>query len=111
MKTQLLHSVKAMTVMAVISGAIAINGSAAAITTQSDIVTTTIDIRDLETDRGLAKIYKSLTRRAKKACTASGAKSVSTRVAEQTCTKNLLIEFVQNVDDVRLTRYHEKMQS
>jgi len=111
MKTHLLNSVKALTATALISGGIALSVPAAAITTQADIVTTTIDTRDLETDRGVEKIYKSLARRAESACRTPGSKSLSSKQIESVCTENLLIDFVQDVDDARLTSYHEKMQS
>lgn len=111
MKNYLLNSVKALTATALISGGIAISVPAYAISTQGEKVTTTIDIRDLETDRGIAKIYKSLERRAESACETPGTKSVNSRQAEEACTENLLIDFVQDVGDARLTGYHEKMQS
>jgi len=111
MKTDLLNSVKALGATALISCGIALSAPAFAITTQADIVTTTIDIRDLETDYGVAKIYKSLARRAEKACATWGTRSISARQAEDVCAGKLLIDFVQDVDDERLTRYHEKMQS
>ena len=111
MKTHIFNAAKFLTATALISGGIALSVPAAAITTHTDIVTTTIDIRDLETDRGVAKIYKTLVRRADSACKTPGSKSVSMRQAEDVCAENLLIDFVQDVDDVRLTNYHEKMQS
>lgn len=111
MKAHLLNSVKALGAAAFISGAIALSAPAAAITSQADIVTTKIDIRDLETDRGVAKVYKSLARRAKSACTSSGTKSIQAKAAEKTCADKLLIDFVQDVSDERVTTYHQKMHS
>lgn len=111
MKTYLLNTAKAFAATTMIAGGIAVTAPAYAISTQADIVTTKIDIRDLETDYGIAKVYKALSRRAKSACTTPGAKALSSRQAEEACTENLLIDFVQDVDDERLTRYHENMQS
>lgn len=111
MKTHLIKSTKAITAIAFLAGGIAVTVPAVAITTSADIVTTTIDVRDLETDHGVARIYKTLERRAKAACWSTGAKSIRTRVLEKDCAKDLLIDFVQNVDDARLTNYHQKMQS
>jgi len=111
MKTYLLNSTKALSALALISGALAVTAPAIAAPTQTHIVTTTIDARDLETDRGVAKIYKTLARRAENACSTSGHKPISARRAEDACAQDLLIDFVQDVDDERLTSYFEKMQS
>jgi len=111
MKTHLLNSVKALAATALISGGIALSAPAYAISTQAETVTTKIDIRDLETDRGVERIYEALARSAKAACSAPGTKSIGTRIAEKSCTEGLLIDFVQDVDDARLTSYHQKMQS
>jgi len=111
MKTHLLNSVKALTATALISGGIALSVPASATASQADIVTTKIDIRDLETDRGIAQIYKSLARRAESACRTSGQKSIHARNVENLCTDDLLIDFVQDVGDDRLTAYYERMNS
>ena len=111
MKTPILNSVKALTVTALMGSGIALSVPAAAITTQGDTITAKIDIRDLETNRGVAKIYKSLSRRAENACKTTGNKSLDARRTEKTCTENLLIDFVQDVGDDRLTSYHQKMNS
>lgn len=111
MKTHLLNSVKALTVAALMTGGIAITTPAYAINTQADIITTKIDLRDLKTERGVERIYKSLSRRADSACKTPGPKPIENRVAENKCAKNLLIEFVQDVDNPRLTKYYIKMQS
>ena len=97
--------------MAFISGGIAISVPAAAIAPQADIVTTTIDIRDLETDRGVAKVYKSLSRRAERACASPGVKSMRTKQADDACAESLLIDFVQDVGHETLNDYHQKMHS
>jgi len=111
MKTHILNSVKALTATALISGGMALSAPAYAINAQGDKVTTKIDLRDLETDRGITRVYEALARRAKNACTTRGAKPIANRIAEKACTENLLIDFVQDVGNDRLTAYHEKMQS
>jgi len=111
MKNHILNAAKALTATVLISGGIALAAPAYAISTQADQVITKIDLRDLETDYGVAKVYAALERRAKNACSTPGAKSIGTRIVDRNCTKNLLIDFVEDVDDARLTVYHEKMQS
>jgi len=111
MKTYILNSMKAITATALISGGIALSAPTFAITPQGDLVTTKIDIRDLETDRGIAKVYEFLARRAEIACVTSGNRSLSTRKIEDACTENLLTDFVQDVDDTHLTAYYQKMSS
>jgi len=111
MKTYLIHSIKALTATALISGGIALAAPAYAISAQSDQITTKIDIRDLETDYGVAKVYEALERRAESACRTPGMKSISSRNAEEVCAEDLLVDFIQDVDDGRLTSYHEKMQN
>ena len=111
MKTHLLNSVKVLTATALISGGIALSVPAYAISMQSEKVTTKIDVRDLETDHGVAKIYAALSRRAKSACTAPGTKTIKARLEEKECAENLLTDFVQDVGDERLTTYYQKMHS
>ena len=111
MKMHQINSMRAIIAMAFIAGGTAMTVPATAITTSADIVTTTIDVRDLETEHGVERIYKALERRAKAACWSTGSRSIKARIAERDCAKTLLIDFVQDVDDVRLTSYYQKMQS
>jgi len=111
MKTHLSNSIKVLSVTALLSGGIALSMPAEAISNQVDTITTKIDIRDLETDYGIAKIYAALERRAESACYTAGVKGLSIRNADKICAEDLLVDFVQDVGDDRLTRYHEKMQS
>ena len=111
MKTHLLHSIKALAATALIGGGVALTAPAYAISPQSDTVTTTIDVRDLKTDYGIAKVYESLERRAETACATAGIKGLSAKNSEKICAEDLLIDFVQDVGHDRLTQYHENMQS
>ena len=111
MKTYIANSAKSLIAAAFISAGVALSAPAYAMVGPNDIVTTTIDVRDLETDRGVKHVYKSLERRAESACYTVGAKSLNDRNAEKTCAEDLLIDFVLNVDNERLSAYHVKMQS
>lgn len=111
MKTHLSNTIKILTTTALIGGTIAATTPAYAIPTIGETVTTTIDARDLKTERGVAKIYQALERRAENACSASGSRGLGARSLEKECAQNLLMEFVQDIGDNSLTNYYEKMQS
>lgn len=111
MKTYILNSGKALGVLALMGGTLAFNAPAFATSAQVEIVTTTIDARDLKTHHGVERIYNTLENRAESACTTPGHKPLNVRQAEVSCKQNLLMSFVQNVDDERLTAYYVKMHS
>jgi len=90
MKTHLLNSAKALTATALITGGIALTTPAYAITTQSDQVTTKIDVRDLQSERGIERVYKALANRAESACITRGNKSLNARKVEDACVERLL---------------------
>jgi len=82
-----------------------------AISAQQDTVTTKIDLRDLETQRGIEKTYAALTRKAEISCTVPGQQPLEMRIFARDCTAKLLAEFIEDVDNIQLSAYHVKMTS
>jgi len=66
-----------------------------------------INAVDLESDRGIQRVYSYLTDQAEQACESPGRSSIATRQFEKTCTEGLLSSFIEDVNDERLTNYHK----
>jgi|GEM_PF-6950268 len=62
---------------------------------------------DLATDGGIARVYSRLHERAERACSYQGISRVQDVKFQLTCTQDLLSDFVQNVDNKRLTQYYK----
>lgn len=80
--------------------------SPAAFATSADKVSVKIDTRYLETDWGVEKIYKSLSKTAKNACDTGSAHDISARKYERDCMTDLLDDFIKSADHDKLTTYH-----
>jgi len=108
---QIPYTLKAIAIAAFIAASCGIMTPAYAINTQSDLVATTIDSRDLQTDHGIAKVYKSLERRAEAACDSQGKRTLTQRNFEKLCMQSLLNDFIVDVNHDGLTSYYNAMQS
>ncbi len=102
---------KGLLVAAMIAGGGLITSSAHAINAPTQTVSVKIDMRDLKTEKGVERVYKTLSYKAKTSCTTSGAKPISQKIEERACTERLLTEFVENIDHERLNAYHARMQA
>lgn len=69
-------------------------------------VSVKIDRRDLETPRGVTQVYAKLKHRADSACARQGVTPLENARLKKPCSAALLSEFVTNIDDERLTKYH-----
>ena len=69
-------------------------------------VETRVKVIDLETEQGLIRVYEQLKKTAEKECRVDGVMSLDERRLAKACAKNLLDDFVNSVDDLRLTRLH-----
>ena len=99
------HLIKTTTIALIAGGAFALTTPALA-NPAADIVTTTIDKRDLATEYGVERVYNALSRKAETSCERAGLVPMSIKRAEQACTRQLLEDFVSDVDNTSLTRYH-----
>ena len=99
------HLIKTTTIALIAGGAFALTTPALA-SPAADIVTTTIDKRDLTTEYGVERVYNALSRKAETSCERAGLVPMSIKRAEQACTRQLLEDFVFDVDNGNLTRYH-----
>jgi len=106
-KTQILN---ALIAGAFITASLGVMSPAYAINAQTDTVSAIIDTRDLETDYGIVKVYKSLEHRAELACESPGLRSLAERNSEKSCTQSLLDDFIVNVGHDGLTAYYEARQ-
>lgn len=99
--------IKTTTAAFVIGGTFAIATPALAGPQTQDIVTTTIDQRDLATEYGVERVYKALARKAKVSCTTRGRVSIAVKRVEEQCVKDLLEDFIYDVSHESLTHYYE----
>ena len=97
--------IKTTTLAIIIGGSVAITTPALA-SPATEIVTTTIDQRDLATDYGVERVYKALERKAETSCKTPGRVPITVRNFENQCAQQLLEDFVIDVDNGNLTRYH-----
>jgi len=102
---------KGLLAVALLTSGVALTSPAYAINAQQEKVSVSIDARDLETDRGVERIYRTLSKKAENSCVTPGVKSVSDRMIEKACVKRLLTEFIVDVDHVKLNAYHAAYSS
>lgn len=96
-------------ITAVLVGGLMLTGvSAQALMPSQNTVDVRIDLRDLATERGVANVYKQMTRRAKTVCAVSSQRILTDKRAAKTCATDILAEFVTELDDERITAYHKK---
>jgi len=72
----------------------------------SDEVRVEIDSRYLETDWGVEKVYKTLSKKAESACTFGSTGTLHARMTKRDCMSDLLDDFIESADHERLTTYH-----
>lgn len=106
MKTYLLNSARTLAVLSALGATAAMTMPAHAITGQTEEVSVKIDARDLVTDRGVERVYKTLAKKAENACETPGTRGVADSAAEKACARQLLGEFIENVDSAKLTSYY-----
>ena len=106
MKTYLINSTRTFVILGAFGAAAAMTIPAHAISPQADTISVKIDKRDLATDRGVTQVYKTLAHKAKSSCETAGTRGIAVRLAERECAKQLLREFVENADSVKLTSYY-----
>ncbi|MEP3890689.1 MAG: UrcA family protein [Hellea sp.] len=106
MKTYLLNLVKTLAVLGAFSATAAMTTSAHAISPQSEEVSVKIDARDLVTERGVERVYNTLARKAERACETTGTRGIAESSVEKLCARQLLSEFIADVDSVKLTSYY-----
>ena len=106
MKTNLLSSARTLAILGAFSATAAMTIPAYAISPQTEEVSVKIDARDLVTERGIERVYKTLAKKAKNSCETSGTRGIAENLAEKACAKELLREFVKNADSVKLTTYY-----
>jgi len=94
---------------AVIAAAAFVPTAASASITGVDEVTTKIDKRDLKSDYGIKRVYKTLSRKADISCGVNDGASLSQRNAARTCAAHLLGSFVNDLNHQGLTQYHRAM--
>jgi UrcA family protein len=101
-----------MSMRLIASSTIAIGFLAAAAAPQSasaeetHIVEFRFQADELQAPRGAERVYRSLDRKAKSACFTSGRKSLREATLERECYENLVAEFVEKIDDSRLSALH-----
>jgi len=98
--------IKTTTIALLIGGTFAITTPALA-SPVVDTVTTTIDQRDLATDYGVERVYKALERKAEDSCDYSRRITLAAKRFEDECTRQLLEDFVFDIDNSALTQYHK----
>jgi len=69
-------------------------------------VETRVKVIDLETEEGLIRVYEQLKEAADKECRVDRIMSLSEKRLAEACAENLLDDFVNSVDDLRLSRLH-----
>ena len=101
-----------MTTFKTIAIAVAALGFAvapAAFAAPSDTVRVKIDMRYLETDWGVEKVYKTLSHKAERACSVKFPRGLAMQKYERDCMSDLLDDFIKNADHERLTTYHASL--
>jgi len=73
----------------------------------SGTVSTHIDSYLLNSENGAQRVYEKLGKRAEKSCTTSGHQTLLERRTSAVCTTNLLNDFVADLNDARVTAYHQ----
>ena len=99
-------NLKTLSIAVLAAGTLAATLPAQAAIGTSYKVETRVKVIDLETEQGLIRVYEQLKETAEKECRVDRAKGLSDRRMAKICAENLLDDFVNSVDDLRLTRLH-----
>jgi len=94
---------------AVVAAAAFVPAAAHASTQPVQTVTTKIDLRDLQTNYGIQRVYKRLTRKADTSCGVRITAGIANLKASRDCAAVLLSSFIDDLDHDRLTVYHRNM--
>ncbi len=73
-------------------------------------VETRIRVSDLQTEKGLMRVYSHLERTANQRCGVFRAQSLSDKRLAKDCAEGLLEEFILSVNDSNLTKLYESKQ-
>ena len=106
MKTNLFNSVRTFAVLGAFSATAMMTTQAHAISPQAEEVSVKIDARDLVTKRGVERVYNRLAKKAKSSCYTPGRRGISDTAADKECARQLLSEFIKDVDSAKLTSYY-----
>lgn len=77
---------------------------------RSDEISIRVNPVDLETDRGIQRVYEYMTQEAANACDFNGM-SIQERRIEEQCAAELLEDFVFDLNDKRLIEFHNSQIS
>ncbi len=102
-------SVNTFTLIACITAMGFASVPAYAINGQSDTFTTIVQNNLLKNEKGAERIYVKLSETAKNACMIIGSRSLSDRRQSKACTSDLLNDFIVDLNDSRVTAFHERV--
>lgn len=94
------------TCLAILMAGLAAPVSANAAIPNLDTVQITINADDLERERGVERVYTKLKKTAERACQTRGRQTLRTAELAASCSANLLNDFVSDLDDQRVTAFH-----
>lgn len=100
--TRVKSQIAAVCVASVMWAAVPLQASA----TQGEHVSVRVDISQIDQQDGVATVYTQLTQEAQMACTPEGFQSLIIKKISEKCTKNLLNDFIVDLDIASLTSYH-----
>ena len=101
-------NLKNISIAAIAVGTIVMTLPAQAAISTSDKVETRISVIDLQTERGLIRVYEQLRETAERECDMDRFLSLREKRQAEECASDLLDDFVNSVDDIRLTRMHQE---
>jgi len=105
------NGVNAFTLVACIAAVGFTSVSAQAYIAKETSITTQVDSYLLKSDKGAQRVYKQLANRAKQACRNGGRQTLLSRRMTDECAANLLNTFVLDLDNVRVTTFHQRVLS
>jgi len=102
------NRVNAFTMIACIATIGLASAPAQASPSSPETVTTRVDGYLLKSENGAQRVYDKLSNRAESACTTNGRQTLVERRISNACTTNLLNDFVVDLNDARVTAYHQR---
>lgn len=73
---------------------------------RGDEVKISFNIDDLSQPNGVERVYEMMTKEAARACKTDGHRSLEVKRLTEMCTADLINDFVVDLNDTRLSRYH-----
>ena len=101
-------NLKTISIAAFAAGTIALTLPANAAIPSSTNVETRIKVIDLQTETGLIRVYDQLRETAESECDVDRFMTLREKKMAEKCAADLLDDFVNSVDDLRLTRMHQE---